>query len=425
MKFRMSYIQKTTSLPLLATLLLASLSLTALSACNRVPNSPTTPGSTQTGSQSQGKITYKVRFELPTTRPDYIARIRKAEIRLTPASGAAVTDSFDFSPTAQTQSIERSLEAVSTGSVSAEIKFFDADGKEVVTALKSSFSLNASSAPLLVKLEATPVLVAPTVSATTGLSALLTQRGDLLDEIQRLSQRESQLLSQLAGLRSSQTLEDQQMKQQLQSELQVTQTNLRAKESALAQLETQIGGVQAQGSGNSNADAATQAQLSQLRLEAARLSSEIDSQLEQRRQLTQEANSRINLPDQGTRLTLIQGELQTLEQQMQANISKLQVVSLQLQQLEAKLSSQSSGVPSAQRKAQIEASLNDVNAQIDELNTAITELKRRIAPLEQETDLQLVQRRETLQAELSQKQDQLAQAQSLKLELEKQLQSLN
>ncbi|HEY9843196.1 MAG TPA: hypothetical protein V6D23_22190 [Candidatus Obscuribacterales bacterium] len=400
--------------------MLLFLGLPLLTACP-----PRTPNGSNVGAQSQSRTTLKVRFELSDPHPDYLSKVKKARIKLN-SSFAPVDDSFDVSISATTKELERTLSNVPTGQLDAEVHLLDAEGKDVVTIPGSRFTLSKDNTDaLLVRLDASPRILPPLTTGSTNLAALRQQRRDLLTEIQALSAKESELLRQLSGLRGSPSPEDQTLRQQLQGELQVTQTQLQTKQNQLDLLGGQLARLESQSSSGSGA---VQEQVFQLRLQADQLSSSIDSALSQRRQLSQEINSLTRggggAEDQG-RLSQVQGELQTLDEQIADQIRQLQLVNLQLQQLESKLSSQSASLPAAESKAQIESDLALLKDQISTLESEIPPLRQRIEALAQATDLQSVQRRETLEAELSQKQADLDRARQLQADLQKQLEAVN
>ncbi|PKL75440.1 MAG: hypothetical protein CVV27_15365 [Candidatus Melainabacteria bacterium HGW-Melainabacteria-1] len=379
-----------------------------------------TPGNIGVDSQNQQKVSLKVRFEIADPHPDYLSKAKRAEIKLNSRSGSSVSDNFELTLSANARELERTLSQVPTGTLEAEIRLLDQDGQDTTPVMRTSFNLSsATNDAILVKLDANPRALPPLNTGSASLNDLRTLRRDLFSEIQLLSNRESETLRQLSGLRSSPNPEDQTLRQQLQGELQVIQTQLQSKEAELLLINGQIGRLEAQG--GSGTSGALQDQLFQLRLQAEQLNSSISRQLEQRRQLSQEANSLLRSGEDGARLSQIQGELQTLEQQIDSQITQLQALNLQLQAIEARITSQNNTLPAAERKALIESEISRLKDRISALESEIPPLRQRIEVLAQATDLQQVQRRESYQAELSLKEAELNQAKTLQAEYEQQL----
>lgn len=409
-----------------SSLLLSLASMTLLSGC---PPRVLPPNTSGVNGQSQENLSLKVRFELGNPLPDYVSQLKKVEIKLSVrGSNTTVNDSFDFAATSSTQQIERSLTKVPSGQLTAEVRLLDANGKELHSSLQTSFNLSsANKEALVVKLSSTPQLLPP-LATSSNLASLRQAHRSALSEVQRLSARESELITQLSGLRASPLPEDQLLRQQYQAELQTVQTQLQTKETELEDLEGQLNTVQSQAIGG--ASSAEQAQVLLLTDQIEGINTEIDQLLSQRRLLTREASSLVNRGENSGRLSQLQGELQTLDQQVDDKINQLQILNLQLQELETRLSGQSSNpssspVSNEQRKAQLTADLAALQPRIDTLETEVADLKQRLEALAQATELQLVQRREGLEADLKLKQTELERAKSLKAEIEKQLSALN
>lgn len=405
-----------TTLSLLVPLTLLPL----LTACPpRVANTPNGVGS------QNARTGLKVRFEITDPKPEYFSKITKAEIKLTGTSGATVSDSFDFSASSSTTEIERSLSNVPTGLVEAEVRLLGADGQTVVPALKTSFDLSTTTTDVaLVKLTTTPRLLPPLVTSGQSLATLRAQRRDLLLEIQRLSGQESEIIIQIAPLRGSTVLEDQNLRRQLQVDLQGLQNQLASKKVDLEKLNGQLDRLEAQTSGGAASNGALQDQVFDLRLQAGEISKGIDQLLNQRRQLSIEARSLAGGSGGSAELSQIQGEIKTLDGQIEERIRQLQTLNLQLQALESRLTSQSTELPPDQRKAQLEADLILLKARITTLETELPDLRRRFEALAQRTDLLSVQRREALDIEIKGKEAELSQSKTLQVEIETQLKGL-
>lgn len=388
-------------------------------ACNRVPNGVSTGNVT---GQANTKVSLNVKFQLASPLPDYYAKTAKIQIKLISASSnTPVNDSFDVTLSSSTQTLERTLTDVPSGQVSAEVHLLDADGKDVVSPITSSFSLvKDNSAPLTVKLDAAPSLVAPVPSAS-NLDTLRQQRRDLLVQLQSDSTKENSIISQLAGLRLSPNPEDQTLRQQLQAELQVLQTQRQTRESQLEDLNAQLTRLEAQGA--SSGTGQVEDQVFTLRQQSTQLSAAIDTNLKQRSQLSLQIKSLVRGQD-NDQLAQLQGELQTLDKQINDQITQLEQINTQLKALEAKLTSQVNSQPPEQLKPQLEAKLASLKTQIATLEIEIPELQQRIAVLVGATDMLSVQRRENLEAELKTKQDALASAKSDQASVQAQLDKL-
>ncbi len=403
--------------------LLAALTLLPLlTACP--PRFNSTPNGSNVGSQNT-RTGLKVRFEFAEPRPDYFSRITKVEIKLSNASGVTVSDNFDFSVGADAKQLERTLSNVPTGLLTAEVRLVGADGQTVVNALTANFDLSTSTTDAaLVRLNATPQLFAPLVNTSQNLTQVRAQRRDLLLEIQSLSDQESDLLIQIAPLRGSTVIEDQNLRRQLQVDLQGVQGQLTTKKTQLESLNGQLDRLEAQTVGGSSSAGAIQDQVFDLRLQSQNISKNIDQLLEQRRLLSIEARSLAGSSGGNAELSQIQGEIKTLDGQIADRITQLQDLNLQLQALETRLTGQSTTLPPAERKAQLEANLELLKQRITSLETDLPDLRRRRESLAQRTDLISIQRREALDTEISTKEKELSQSKSLQVEIETQLKGL-
>lgn len=398
-------------------LLLSGLCIASLSACPSRVNAP------NVNSQNQSKQTLKLQFSFGDPLPEYVKQTKKIEVSLTPkGSTQLISDSFDFQITSSTQQVSRDLTNLPTGVLSLEIRLLDADGKEVRNSLKSTFQLiEANKDPVQVKLTESPSLLVP-LSGSRNLTVLRQQRQTLLVEIQSLSSRESELLKEVLALRTSPNPEDQNLRLQYQAELRGLQNQIEAKETELASIDNQLKTVEAQSvQSGSGVD---QERISQLRLQVDKINLEIEQMYSQSRLLAQEARSYAG--NDISRFQQIQNEQRVFETQIQDKIRELELVSIELQQLESKITGQNtSGQSAEERKKQLQADLATLEPRLENLDLEIRDLQAKITALLQASELLQIQRREAFEAELKVKQSEQTRVKALIEQLKSQLASLN
>ncbi|MGV3527130.1 MAG: hypothetical protein ACO1RX_23135 [Candidatus Sericytochromatia bacterium] len=404
--------------PLLLTCLATS-SLGVLSAC---PAPVRAPG-TVTG-QNATSTSLKFRFDVGASRPSWLDQVANAEIRVyTRGGGLVVTDRFAFSASSSTASIERTLDTVPTGQIEVQVDLLNGSGQTVKPTLQTSFVLSANpDGALLVQLTDTPALVAPVSVTGTSLAALRTRRRELLTQIQTASEQEDSALRQLTGLRNSPLPEDQVLREQFQAELQSAQTRRQALEADLETLNQQLARLESQSAGGG---VSISEDILDLRAQVSEVNATLNGLLNQRRLLAQEASTLAGTGSDTGRLNQIQGELQTLDGQIDARVTELERIQAELEVLESRFDSQNQGQPAADQLPRLQAQLSSVNGEIDVLNGEIASLRQRIEVLLPDTSLQQVQRREALQAELRSKEALLAQKVSLKASVEAQIAALS
>lgn len=263
--------------------------------------------------------------------------------------------------------------------------------------------------------------VGVTAVAAADLATALQQRRELLPRIQLLSAQNADLLRQLRGLLGATVPEERALRQQLQAEQQAISTELQRREAQLGQLNDRIETLQQQSA--ADAGGALQDQLLQLNAQVKSLSADIAARLTQRESLRAEIAVRLQAGDSQA-LSALQGELEGLDQQLADLLDSLQLLSLQLQRLDAKLSSQTAALPASQRQARLADELAQLKAGISRLEAGLPGLKARIEALAGSTDQLQIERRESLEAEYRQKSEDLARARQLEAELQTELDGL-
>lgn len=386
--------------------ILSGLILTALlTACGPSPGG-IPGGGNNVNAQGQSSANLELRFQIPTQQPEYLSKIQEIEVRVFSRGQQTLTDRFDFALASSSAEVRRSIEKVPTGAIEIQIRLLDNQAGEIKS-FNSQFDFKSSSEAVLVELSDNARIIPP-VALSGSLTELRTQRLQTLSEIQRLSQQESRLQSQLRALIGAQTPEDKVIREQYQAELQTTQSKLRIAESALESQNTALQRLEAQNTGSEKADINTE-QLLLLRQQSDSLRREIDALMVQRRQLSSELrNTEANRQDQ------IQAELQSLNLQIDAKIDSLSEISKSLLALESILTGQSAGQPEQSNPVE----LAQVTQQILTLESDIATLKQQIQLLLTKTDFQSTQRRERFEADLKGKESELTQARERKKQLE-------